>query len=97
MGEKIIVEKEMGLTHKEFFRTLPSALGKKPFEQWENGARLTEGDQVFEIRLGKEGERRIALMVIPRMMVTLEFTNYTQEEVEKAIKLFDLMFKRGGG
>ena len=76
MGQEITIEKEMGLSHRDFFRTIANALGTDDFESWDTGVRKTSGDKVLEIKLGPEGERRIAMMVMPRTMVTLSFTNY---------------------
>ena len=97
MGQEIIIEKEMGLSHRDFFRTIANALGTDDFESWGMGVRKTSGDKVLEIKLGPEGERRIAMMVMPRTMVTLSFTNYDEVEAKAAVKRFDMMFKRGGG
>ena len=97
MGDPIVVVKEMGLSHREFFRTIISALGTDQFKKWGTRILLTTGDQTLEITLGVEGERRIALMVVPRTMVTLTFTDYTQAQADVALKRFDMMFKRGGG
>ncbi|MDE0993779.1 MAG: hypothetical protein OSA23_11480 [Rhodospirillales bacterium] len=97
MGDPITVVKEMGLSHREFFRTIVSALGTDQFEKWDTRILLTTRDQTIEITLGVEGERRIALMVVPRTMVTLTFTSYTQAQADAVLKRFDMMFKRGGG
>ena len=97
MGDPITVVKEMGLSHREFFRTIVSALGTDQFEKWDTRILLTTGDQTLKITLGVEGERRIALMVVPRTIVTLTFTNYTQAQSDTVLKRFDMMFKRGGG
>ncbi len=97
MGNQITVVKEMGLSHREFFRTIVSALGTDQFEKWDTRILLTTGDQTLKITLGIEGERRIALMVVPRTIVTLTFTSYTQAQADTVLKRFDMMFKRGGG
>ena len=97
MDDPIIVVKEMGLSHREFFRTIVSALETDKFEKWDTRILLTKRDQTIEITLGVEGERRIALMVVPRTIVTLTFTSYTQAQADTVLKRFDMMFKRGGG
>ncbi len=97
MDTQIVIEKEMGLTHRDFFRTIGSALGTEDFEVWDTGVRVSSGAQTLQIQLGHEMERRIALMVIPRTLVTLTFTNYPEDEVKAVIKRFDMRFKRGGG
>ena len=97
MENDIIVVKEMGLSHREFFRTIASAFGSDQFERWDARVLLTTGDLILNIELGVESERRIALMVVPRTIVTLTFKNYTQTQADVAIKRFDMVFKRGGG
>lgn len=97
MINDIVIVKEMGLTHWDFFRTIASALGSDQFERQDAGIVFTTGDLTLNIELGVEGERRIALMVVPRTIVTLTFKNYTQTQANLAIKRFDMVFKRGGG
>jgi hypothetical protein len=97
MRDDIVIVKEMGLTHQEFFRTIASALGTDQFERGVAQVLLTTGDLILNIELSKESERRIAQMVIPRTVVTLTFKNYTQTQTDVAIKRFDMVFKRGGG
>lgn len=97
IASKVVIKKDMGLSHREFFRTITSALGTDDFESWETGIRLTTDGMKLEIHLGEQGERRIALLAVPRTLVTLEFTGYTKTAIDTAIKRFDMMFKRGGG
>ena len=97
MRDDIIIVKEMGLSHQEFFKTIASALGSDQFERVGASVLLTTGRLILKIELSEESERRIALMVIPRTVVTLTFINYTQAQVDAAIKRFDMVFKRGGG
>ena len=97
MPDTAIVEKEMGITYRDFFRIIGNALGADDFKSWSSGVRLVQGDKQLEIQLGPEGQRKIALMVIPRTMVTMTFTNYSDNEIKTAVKRFDMMFKKGGG
>lgn len=98
MAAPVVVEKEMGLSRPEFFRTLAAALGTSAYTV--EGDRVVldgEGGRRLEITLGPEGERRIALLTVPMMQVRLEFTGYGTFEAAAAIAKFDRMFKRGGG
>ena len=97
MRDEIVIVKEMGLSHREFFRSIASALGSDQFERGDAHVVLATGDQILNIELSKESKRQIALMVIPKTVVTLTFKNYTQVKVDVAIKRFDMVFKRGGG
>ena len=93
----VVIEKEMGITHSDFFRTIPRALGSEDYQQSGTGVVLESGGRRLEIVIGAEGERRIALMVIPRTQVTLTFMGYEDDDIRAAIKRFDMMFKKGGG
>lgn len=97
MSDPVLVEKEMGISYGDFFRIIGNALGADDFQSWPSGVRLVQGDKQLEIELGPEGQRKIALMVIPRTMVTMTFTNYSEDEIKSAVKRFDMMFKKGGG
>lgn len=97
MKNQIVIDKEMGLSHRDFFRTIASALGTDDYVTLNNGVQLTSDDKSLHIELGVESERRIALMVIPRTLVKLTFTNYTDDDVKTVVKRFDMRFKRGGG
>jgi len=97
VAERTIVDKEMGITHADFFRTIPRALNSTRYRQSATGVTLEADGRRLEVTIGPEGERRIALMVIPKTQVRLVFSGYDKDEIEAAIKRFDMMFKKGGG
>jgi len=97
MSEPVIINKEMGITHSDFFRTIPRALGSEDYIRSANGIVLETEGQNLEIIIGPEGERRIALMVIPRTEITMTFSGYSDDDIKAAVKRFDMMFKKGGG
>ncbi len=92
-----VVEKEMAVTHGDFFRTLPRALGTSAYRKIGAKVTHTDGDKRLEITLGPERTRRIAQLSVPVTDVTLEFSGYTDAEASAALKLFDRMFQKGGG
>lgn len=92
-----IVQKEMALTHADFFRIIPKALGTDAFEKTGTGVVLADGEKRLEIAVGPERVRKIALMEVPACDVRLEFTAYSDDEREVALFLFDRMFQKGGG
>lgn len=97
-SQSITIEKQMGITHAEFMRLLPRALGTSAFEM--QGAVIvvpTDGGKQLSIALGPESIRQIALMRMPTMPVTLIFSGYTQAEAEDALSSFDRAYQRGGG
>lgn len=93
----ITVEKEMAVTHADFFRTLPRALGTNGFKKSGDKVVLEDGEMRLEIALGPEGERKIAQLSVPATQVTLTFSGYTDTAAADALKLFDRMFQKGGG
>lgn len=95
--DPFVVEKEMALTHADFFRTISCALGTEDFERTDTGVVLADGDRRLEITLGSERIRKIALMKIPACDVRLEFSGYTGAECRAALHLFNRMFQKGGG
>ena len=92
-----VVEKEMALTHADFFRVIPRALGTEDFKRTGAGVVLANGDRRLEVTLGPERIRKIAMMEIPACDVTLVFSGYSEEERAAALHLFDRMFQKGGG
>lgn len=96
-SDPVSVEKEMALTHADFFRIIAGALGTGDFEKKPDGVILEDGDKRLEVTLGPERSRRIAMMEIPACDVTLVFSGYGEEERAAALKLFERMFQKGGG
>ena len=95
--DPFVVEKEMALTHADFFRIIPRAFGTEDFERTDTGVVLADGARRLEITLGLERIRKIALMKIPACDVRLEFSGYTGAERRDALYLFDRIFQKGGG
>ncbi len=97
MAAKIVVEKEMAITHADFLRTLPRALDGREHTVDGNRMVVEDGPRRLEITLSETTERRIALLALPVTRVRLEFSGYTGAEVAAAVALFDRAFRRGGG
>lgn len=95
--EPVVIEKEMALTHADFFRIIPRALDTEDFDQTDSGVVLTGADKRLEISIGPERTRQIALMKIPACDVRLEFSGYSEAARAAALVLFDRMFQKGGG
>ena len=93
----ITVEKEMSISHGDFFRILPSAFDGETYRV--DGNRVTVGtaDRRIEITLSEETQRRIALLTLPVTHVRLDFIGYSADEAAAALARFDRGFQRGGG
>lgn len=93
----IRLSKEMGLTHAEFFRTLPAAVAGRPYTHRHDEVVIGENDRCIVIKLGKESERIIGLLRLPKTRVDFTFSGYSQQEVDRFMTQFNLRFQRGGG
>jgi hypothetical protein len=93
----IAVEKEMSISHKDFFRILPKALEGSDYRIAGNRIIAGSGDRRLEITLSEETQRRIALLTLPVTHVRLDFIGYGANEAATAIARFDRGFQRGGG
>ncbi|MBX2883771.1 MAG: hypothetical protein KTR32_27710 [Granulosicoccus sp.] len=91
------VVREMAVTHGDFFRILPNAMGQTPYQV--EGLSVTGklGDGSVTISIGKQHERRIALLAIPYCAVSFEFDNVTDEQIDEFEQHFLLRYQRGGG
>ena len=92
-----VIEKEMAVTHRDFFRTLPRALGTSNYQKAANKISLNDGPKRLQISLGPERQRKIANLSIPVTDVRLEYSGYSKTERQAALHLFDRMFQKGGG
>lgn len=98
LSAPVTIAKQMGITHAEFMRLLPRALGSQSFQF--NGSVITfAGDdgQSLKIELGPEDVRQIALMRIATTPVTLTFSGYADADRQAFLTRFDRTYQRGGG
>lgn len=89
--------REMGLTHEEFFRELPAALGHREHVAEARRVSVGVGGGSLAITLGSEQTRRIAALRLPYTVVGFAFEGVGEIEREKFMQRFDLCFRRGGG
>ena len=93
----VTVTKEMAVTHADFFRMLPSAFPDRDYDVQGTIIWRQWGGGTLEIKLGPEGTRRIALLMLPQTLVTLTFQGYLEAQRVELIKQFDTGFRRAGG
>ena len=92
-----VIEKEMAVTHVDFFRALPNALhGEQCFIEGVS-VRISSASGTWIIELGPEGKRQIALLSLPRTQVKLIFEDYSERDRELDLERFDRAFQRAGG
>ncbi len=89
--------KEMGVTHKDFYRLLPRAMGDTAYEINGNTVHAALAGGALTISLGDPQIRRIALMAIPYAKVSFHFDGVDEASRSSFMQHFDLSFQRGGG
>lgn len=89
--------RDMGMTHGDFFRTFPAVAGESSWQVDRDIVTLQQPRGPVTIRLGPQGERRIAGLSLPTTVLEFEFPDYSPAEVETFMTRFDRSFRRGGG
>lgn len=91
------ITKDMALTRKAFFDTLPRALDSADYRV--DGDTVTlEGDgRKLVITFAEKPTMKLGGFAVPRADVSLEFTGYGEAETEAALTRFQRYFHRGGG
>lgn len=93
----VVLNREMSISHTEFFRSLVPAVAPATFEA--DGLTITVhgAPGAVTIRLSEERERRIALLCLPVVDVQIELEGFSDEAYEAFMRQFDRSFQRGGG
>lgn len=89
--------RELGLTHAEFFRSLPPAIAQRPCTIEGNRVVIEHGDGRVEIELGPRQDRRIASLRLPYLVARFTFIGLSGSEREQFMARFERYFQRGGG
>lgn len=87
----------MGLTFKEFLRTLPAAVAPLSFEVKGRSVIIGHPAGRIEIGLGDTMERRIASIRLPVTRIEFSFAGLNADDRQLFMERFDLYFHRGGG
>lgn len=93
----IAYSREMGLTHSDFWRLLPRAMGVHAYKREGNEVHASVHEGQLVIVLGPTMTRKIALLHLPYSVVSFTFTGVEQAQQLAFKKHFDLHFQRGGG
>lgn len=94
----VVLEREMGVSHNDFFRTLPSAMGSFSYRLEQHAVLAEHQGKRLRIELGPQQERRIALLRLPYTQVRFSFCDsFSQAEIDAFMTYFDSRFQRGGG
>ncbi len=96
-GNCVRFTREMGLTHAEFFRSLPSAIARRDYTVEDGEIGIDFGGRRVTIELGEQKARAIASLNLPYVEVTFRFFDFSDAERNEFMERFDLYFRRGGG
>lgn len=98
MSDAVIeYSREMGLTHSDFWRLLPRAMGDHPYTRKGDTVQASVHQGTLNIHLGPTQERKIALLRLPYSVVAFRFEGVNKEQQMAFKTHFDLHFQRGGG
>ena len=87
----------MGITHSEFFRTLPAALASSPYTLQAHDVIINDSTRRLVITLSPESRRRLGALSLPTTQVDFTFSGYSSQDIDRFMARFDRAFQRGGG
>ena len=89
--------RDMGITHSEFFRTLPAALAALPYTIQGHEVMISDDTRRLVISLSPESRRRLGVLSLPTTQVHFTFSGYSSQDIDRFMARFDRAFQRGGG
>lgn len=89
--------RQMGMTRREFMRTLPAAVAPLPSHAHPEGVFIEHPAGEIRIDLQEGPERRIAALSLPVLLVSFQFSGLNGDQRASFMERFDLSFHRGGG
>ena len=94
--------REMGCTEAEWLGWLPAAMGQHPWQRRGQSASVdiknVDGSVGhLQVQWQDGAPRQIALMRIPRLLVSFRFEGLTDAQRYAFMRRFDLYMQRGGG
>ena len=92
-----IYRREMTITHADFFRLLPRALGSENFSREGNEMEYREGSFTMQISVSPQQSWRIGALSLPKTQVVIRMSGCDKQEVQQRIKQFDQAYQKGGG
>jgi len=87
----------MAVTHKDFFRILPNAMGSHPYTIEGNSVMASVDGGEVRITIGPQQVRKIALMEIHHCDVEFTYSKLSEEQYDEFRRYFELRYQRGGG
>ena len=93
----ISIQRQMGLTQVEFFRTLPSVVTGPSLKVGNGEALIADGHRKLVIRSSNTRKRMIGSLQLPVTDIEFLFFGYSKAEATEFMARVDLYFRRGGG
>lgn len=90
-------ERDMACTEDEWLRWLPGAVGDNHWKLQPQSAGVRIGDGALGLKWHVAEPRVIALMRLPRLLVSFRFAGVDDARRYAFMKRFDLYTHRGGG
>ena len=92
-----VFDRDMGCTEAEWLMWLPNAIGDNNWELQGQAAAVHIGDGALVLTWSVGAPRVIALMRMPRLLVSFRFAGLNEAQRYAFMKRFDLYMQRGGG
>lgn len=89
--------REMSISHEDFFRLLPRALGDMRICRHGSRIEACRGKQRICIEIGPESRRRLGSLQLPVTRVDISLSGFLPGEEAAFLTRFDLAYRRGGG
>ncbi len=90
-------EREMACSEADWLRWLPDAIGENHWKLQEKSAGIRIGDGALGLKWQVAEPRVIALVRMPRFLVSFRFAGLDEAQRHAFMKRFDLYMQRGGG
>ena len=90
-------EREMACSEADWLRWLPDAIGANHWKLQEKSAGVRIGDGALGLKWQVAEPRVIALVRMPRFLVSFRFAGLDETQRYAFMKRFDLYMQRGGG
>ena len=90
-------DREMACTQADWLRWLPAAVGGREWQLAGDGATVAIGAGQLRLAWSAGPARTIALVRLPRLLVSFRFEGVSAADRLAFMKRFDLYMQRGGG
>ena len=98
------IERDMGITHSDFFRTLPQALKAYTWKRQANTPIVTvellstntESSTII-IALSPQKQFALGSLLLPMTHVVFQLKNVVKKTQKEFFQAFDTAYQRGGG